>query len=827
MNSESVKSSNDNKLPLLCMRELVIFPKSTIPYYTTDQEEISTLLYVVGTDRKILCAYPTLDHELLPAEPDLLEGYKEIRLPSSEMAVGSIATQVKVVQLFKLQNGSVRVILEGLTRVNLLSIFKPEDAESFSDQETAPDAYYATYQVLGNSLQQTEPIKLLMQGVKTLFTAYSSQIKRQLPAHVTRTLEIETVPDALIDAIAPILPLQKELRTALLTITKTEERLKQLTALIKNELQLLELQSDIQKRVKEKIEKTQKEYFLNEQILQIRKELGQDIHEEDEAEQLLQLIVEKNPPEDVIVKAQKEASRLKKLQTMSPESGIIRTYLEWLGELPWSKSTKDTLDILSAHRILEEDHYNMKKPKERILDYIAMKSFESDLKGSILCFVGPPGTGKTSLGKSVARALGRELVRVSLGGVRDEAEIRGHRRTYIGAMPGKIIQSMKKVGTLNPVFLLDEIDKMSSDFRGDPASAMLEVLDPEQNKTFMDHYIEIPFDLSKVLFIATANSIHTIPPALRDRMEIIEVPGYSDPEKYHIAKDFIIPKQLRENGLIESAIVLRKDAILRLIHEYTMESGVRELERMIGMVLRKVARAYLETAGDSPAEAVNIKRTVTAKTLPQLVGRPKYSKDDHLDREVIPGIAHGLAWTELGGRILSIEATLLPGTGKLLLTGNLGEVMKESARISLSYIFSHCGELQVPVDFLQQQDVHIHVPQGAIPKDGPSAGIALTSAILSALTKKPLAPDVAMTGEITLTGKVLPIGGVKEKLLAAFRNGYVKVILPSGNRDEVAEELPHTIIEKLTISYVDHIQEVFENIFEETITPLPLDQTHP
>ena len=394
-------------------------------------------------------------------------------------------------------------------------------------------------------------------------------------------------------------------------------------------------------------------------------------------------------------------------------------------------------------------------------------------------------------------------------------------------MPGKIIQSMKKVGTLNPVFLLDEIDKMSSDFRGDPASAMLEVLDPEQNKTFMDHYIEIPFDLSKVLFIATANSIHTIPPALRDRIEIIEVPGNSDPEKYHIAKDFIIPKQLRENGLIESAIVLRKDAILRLIHEYTMESGVRELERMIGMVLRKVARAYLETAGDSPAEAVNIKRTVTAKTLPQLVGRPKYSKDDHLDREVIPGIAHGLAWTELGGRILSIEATLLPGTGKLLLTGNLGEVMKESARISLSYIFSHCGELQVPVDSLQQQDVHIHVPQGAIPKDGPSAGIALTSAILSALTKKPLAPDVAMTGEITLTGKVLPIGGVKEKLLAAFRNGYVKVILPSGNRDEVAEELPHTIIEKLTISYVDHIQEVFENIFEETITPLPLDQTHP
>ncbi len=506
---------------------------------------------------------------------------------------------------------------------------------------------------------------------------------------------------------------------------------------------------------------------------------------------------------------------------MSPESGVLRTYLEWIADLPWSNQSEDNYNIKLAETILDEDHFDMKKPKERVLDFIAVHQLKESMKGPILCFVGPPGTGKTSLGRSVARALNREFIRISLGGVRDEAEIRGHRKTYVGALPGKILQSLKKAGTINPVFLLDEIDKMASDYKGDPSSALLEVLDPEQNSTFVDHYLELPYDLSKVMFITTANSAYSIPHPLRDRMEVIETPGYTDLEKEKIASSFIIPKQVKENGLEWADIKFRKSAILSIIRNYTMESGVRNLEREIAAVVRKVARKAVtegysspEKIEDRPEIKKNFKITISAKNLHIFLGHEKFN-GDLVYNQSSPGLVHGLAWTEMGGRLLPVEVALLKGTGKLILTGSLGDVMKESAQIGLSFIRSYHETFGIDADFQKEMDIHIHVPQGAIPKDGPSAGITLTSAMLSALTDQPIIANTAMTGEITLTGRVLPIGGVKEKVLAAYRNKMTTVLLPLENKKDI-EELPVEVKSSITFIFASSVKEALLTLFPDT-----------
>ena len=604
------------------------------------------------------------------------------------------------------------------------------------------------------------------------------------------------------------------------------------------------MKQNISGRVRKKMEKTQKEYFLNEQLKEINKELGREDEDPSGVVELEALIQEKDLPREVEVRALKEVKRLSRLQPMSPESGVLRTYVEWLLELPWKEESNDKMNLVRAARVLNEDHYDLKKAKDRILDYIAIRQVRERLKGPILCFVGPPGTGKTSLGRSVARALNREFIRISLGGVRDEAEIRGHRKTYVGALPGKIIQSLKKAGTCNPVFLLDEIDKMSNDYRGDPSAALLEVLDPEQNGTFTDHYLELSFDLSRVMFITTANSVHNIPRPLLDRMEIIEIPGYTEIEKVRIARGFIIPKQLRENGMDISRIDLTDDAVITIIRYFTRESGVRNLERQIGQVIRKIAREAIEkhqnrsgrdnlhTArihsnqelfGTLPEKEpelpdfTDLRMSVSGDDVIRYLGKPPFQDEDN-DRRNHPGLATGMAWTELGGRILPVEVSLLKGSGKLILTGKLGDVMKESAQIALSYLRANYEELNVPSDFQKEQDIHIHVPEGAIPKDGPSAGITMTAAIVSAIKKAPLVNDVAMTGEITLTDRLLPIGGVKEKVLAAHRNGCRKILLPERNRKD-KEDLPPEIQDDLEFFFSGSVKEALTFLFPEGTFP--------
>jgi ATP-dependent Lon protease len=588
------------------------------------------------------------------------------------------------------------------------------------------------------------------------------------------------------------------------------------------------------------MDKNQREFILNEQLREINKELGKD-NTEDEFAEIEKNIEAKNPPEEIIAKARKEINRLKKLQQFSPEAGVLRAYLEWVQDIPWSEETKDSGDLTEAEKILDRDHFNMKKAKERILEFMAVRqltvnaanteniaSGENDsseiartqnagIKGPILCFVGPPGTGKTSLGKSVARALGRSFVRISLGGVRDEAEIRGHRKTYVGALPGKIIQSMKKAGTMNPVFLLDEIDKLSTDFRGDPASALLEVLDPEQNSTFTDHYLEVPFDLSKVLFIATANSLHSIPYPLLDRMEIIEIPGYGEMEKLVIAKQFLVPKELEENGLSKAKITFTDEVLLEIIRHWTMESGVRSLEREIARCIRRVARDAVKKEyglnAEKPIESY--KKAIKSSDLEKLLGRKKY-KDDVVYKEARIGVLYGLAWTEVGGTILPVETSKFDGNGELIMTGNLGDVMKESAQIALSFLRSVSGQYNYKIEDIAKSDFHVHVPEGAIPKDGPSAGITLASSLLSTLCKIPPKAGIAMTGELTLTGKVLPIGGLKENVLAAIRNGMHQVILPKGNEDDW-DELDKNIKDSIKAVFAERADEAFAVLFDETL----------
>jgi ATP-dependent Lon protease len=784
-----VKKENRLELPLVPIKELVVFPWMTVPFFVGREGSIQAVEQAMSAGRTLFLACQKGNSDK-PSEEDIYP----------------FGTVCRILQVLKLPDGTFRVLAEGKERGSIRRFKRTGELFSVS---VAP---------IEETKELTGTHTALMDAVRQSFERLKKYHKK-LPKEAITAIERAEYPDKLVDLICAHVPLKFERKVELLAIADSAQRLEQLAVAIEQELELLTLQQRIQTKVRKRIEKSQKEYFLNEQLKEIKKELGTDSDEEDELTGLEKRILERNPPEEIVERSRRELRRLTKLQPMSPESGVIRTYLEWIADLPWSERSNDSFDIDAAARVLDEDHYDMKKPKERILDFIAVRQLTDVVRGPILCLVGPPGTGKTSLGRSVARALGREFVRMSLGGVRDEAEIRGHRKTYVGALPGKIIQSMRKVGTINPVFLLDEVDKMSSDYRGDPASALLEVLDPEQNNSFMDHYLELPYDLSAVFFITTANSMYTIPYALRDRMEIIEIPGYTEFEKVRIAGDFLIPKQIRENGLEGTNISFNEPAIRTIIQSYTMESGVRNLEREIAAVIRKVARDALKKgyrpphrvaaaehaidAGGEPTEAppVAYRTKVTPAKVESFLGKKRFL-DDLVYRDGRAGLVHGLAWTETGGTLLPVEVAVIEGAGELILTGSLGEVMKESARTALSFIRAHSKRFNLPGDFYRDRDVHIHVPEGAIPKDGPSAGITITAALVSAFTGVPVESRIAMTGEITLTGRLLAIGGLKEKVLAAHRNKMRAVLLPEQNRKDIAE-LPREVKAEISFIHAD------------------------
>ncbi len=767
-----------SELPLVPLRELVVFPHMVVPFFAGRPASIKAIEEAMTKDRIVFLACQKSNIES-PSENDIY----------------TTGVTAKILQMLKLPDGTVRILAEGQKRGKILRFVKRKESMHVS-VHTPPE-----------KRETSSTLSALMLTSRQAFLRYS-KFQKKISTDIVESIETAEYPEKLVDLISANINIKPEKKIEILSTDDIEERLETLSIILEAENEVLSIQNKINSKVQKKLEKNQKEYFLNEQIRQINKELGNSDNDQSETEELRTRIQQKNPPSEVLEKSEKELKRLERLQPMSPESGVLRTYLEWIADLPWSNQSEDNQDIKLAEQILNEDHFDMIKPKERVLDFIAVHQLNESMKGPILCFVGPPGTGKTSLGRSVARALNREFIRISLGGVRDEAEIRGHRKTYVGALPGKILQSLKKAGTINPVFLLDEIDKMNSDFKGDPSSALLEVLDPEQNSTFMDHYLELPYDLSKVMFITTANSVSSIPHALRDRMEVIETPGYTDLEKEKIASTFIIPKQLKENGLEWADIKFQKNAILDIIRNYTMESGVRNLEREIGSVIRKIARkavteGYTNTELDKGKK--DFKAIISGNNLHTYIGNEKFN-GDLVYNKPRPGLAHGLAWTEMGGRLLPVEVALLKGTGKLILTGSLGDVMKESAQIGLSFIRAHNEDFGIKADFQKELDIHIHVPHGATPKDGPSAGISLSSAMLSALTQKPILEHTAMTGEITLTGRVLAIGGVKEKVLAAYRNNMTTVLLPVDNKKDI-EELPKEVKNKINFVFASSVKE--------------------
>jgi ATP-dependent Lon protease len=722
---------------------------------------------------------------------------------ANDIDVHEIGTLAHVLQAVKLADGSIRLLVEGQCRARIKrTAFRKEYLgaiiERINDEVEIP----------GDDME----IGALVQVIKRDFSSYAELLKK-IPSETMHTVQRSEDPHRLCDTVANAMGLKVERKQELLSVIPVKERLESMAQALSQDIELLSIQRKISQKVRARMDKSQKDYFLQEQLKEINKELGRD-DDENEFAELLSTIEAKSPPQEVVDKVKKELARLSKLQAMSPEAGVIRAYCEWLADMPWSAKTTDSKDMVTAREALDVDHYGMKKVKERILEFIAVRQLNQSLKGPILCLVGPPGTGKTSLGRSIARALGRDFVRMSLGGIRDEAEIRGHRKTYVGALPGKILQGMRKAGSSNPVFLLDEIDKMSSDFRGDPASALLEVLDPEQNGAFVDHYLELPYDLSGVMFVTTANSVHSIPYALLDRMEMIEIPGYSEYEKLEIAKHFIVPKQIAENGLGGSGLKIRDDAILEIIRHYTMESGVRSLEREIARVVRKSAEKAVASgfaSGDKPIQ--DFKRLIGASSLHKLIGKRRH-ENDLVFSDPMPGIACGLAWTEMGGTVLPVEASGFDGEGELILTGNLGDVMKESARAALTYLRAHAEEYGLCQKDFSGKTLHIHVPEGAIPKDGPSAGITLAAAITSTLTDRPLAPGWAMTGEITLTGRILAIGGVKEKILSAHRNKIYKVLLPEANRKDI-DDIPSEVASSMEFRFSTSIADAFSVLLPE------------
>ena len=766
----------DHELPLIPLRGLAIFP-------------YMILNFDIGREMSL----KALDQAMLEDELVFLTSQKEAEVdePTTDdfYHVGTIC---KVKQVIKLPGETVRVLVEGISRGKIKEIdeeegyFKAVVEEIIYDQENA---------------ETDVEVEAFVRNVFDAFEEYINIGNRVSPEILVSLAEIENV-DRFIDTIAANIFLKAEQKQEILEEFDISKRLELLYRILLEEIDILKIEKKITLRVKKQMNKVQKEYYLREQLKAIQKELGEDEDLSSEVEEYKEKLKKIKASKETKLKIEKEISKFSRTSPQSPDSSVSRTYLDTIFSLPWNKETRDKLDLKNAKEILDQQHYGLEKVKDRILEYLAIRKLSKSLKGPIICLVGPPGVGKTSIAKSIAEALGKKFVRISLGGVRDEAEIRGHRRTYVGSIPGRIINGLKEAQTKNPVFLLDEIDKMAADYKGDPSSAMLEVLDPEQNKTFVDHYLEVPFDLSKILFVTTANSLSTIPGPLLDRMEVIEVSGYIEEEKLNIAQKYLLPKQVKENGLEEGFVTVEEQAMRDIINYYTREAGVRTLERTIGKVCRKIAKKFVENPS---LEGV----VVTSKDLEEYLGRDKYLYDLAGTKPEV-GVVTGLAWTSVGGVTLPVEVNVLKGKGQVVLTGSLGDVMKESAQAGISYIRSIADKFDIPEDFYKTEDIHIHCPEGATPKDGPSAGITMATAVISALTKIPVRSDVAMTGEITLRGRVMVVGGVKEKVLAAHRAGIKKVLIPRECEPQL-DEIPENVKEKLEIVLVDHMDQVLEH----------------
>jgi ATP-dependent Lon protease len=759
------------ELPILPIRESVLYPRMLLPLMVS-QERLIKLIDAALLSNKMIGIVAIKNKEIEEVKPEHLF---------------DIGCGASILKMIKMPDNSLRLLIQGISRIRVVEFTQ---REPYIRAKVAP---------LKDQGEKTTDVEALMVGVKGIFQKVV-ELAPNLPAELgIMAMNLEE-PGALADLIASTLNIPLEDKQAILETLDVKARLEKANFFLSRELSVLELGSKIQSQVREGIDKSQREYFLREQLKAIQKELGEKDERTAEIEELRQRLTQAKLPPEAMKEGERELDRLAKMPLAAAEYTVSRTYLEWLIDLPWAVSTADNLDISQAQKVLDEDHYDLEKVKKRILEYLAVRKLKADMKGPILCFVGPPGTGKTSVGKSIARALGRKFIRMSLGGVRDEAEIRGHRRTYVGALPGRIIQGIRKASSNNPVFMLDEIDKLGMDFRGDPSAALLEVLDPEQNYAFSDHYLDVAFDLSKVMFITTANILDPVPPALRDRMEVLDLPGYTEEEKLKIAKEFLIPKQLEAHGLTDKNIEFEDGAIRRITLEYTREAGVRNLEREIANISRAVAKRVAEGQGGLT--------TIRAEDVSSYLGPEKFFSEV-AERTSEPGVATGLAWTPTGGDILFVEATRMKGRKGFSLTGQLGEVMKESAQAALSYVRARAKDFKIPEDFFDHSDIHIHVPAGAIPKDGPSAGVTMFTAITSLLTGRPVRSDVAMTGEITLRGLVLPVGGIKEKVLAANRAGITAVILPKRNAKDL-EEVPEEVKKGMKFHFVQRMDEVID-----------------
>ncbi|MBB4130323.1 MULTISPECIES: endopeptidase La [unclassified Xanthomonas] len=782
-------------LPVLPLRDVVVFPHMVIPLFVGRDKSMRALEKAMEADKRILLVAQKSAETDDPAANDLY----------------TVGTLAQVLQLLKLPDGTIKVLVEGLSRVTVDKVVELDGALQGQGVE-----------VEASDAREPREVEAIARSLMSLFEQYV-KTNRKLPPELLQTLAGIDEPGRLADTIAAHIGVRLADKQRLLEITEIGERLELLVGLVDGEIDVQQLEKRIRGRVKSQMEKSQREYYLNEQMKAIQKELGDLDDAPGELEELARKIAEAGMPKPVETKAKAELNKLKQMSPMSAEAAVVRNYLDWLLGVPWKKRTKVRKDLKAAEDTLDADHYGLDKVKERILEYLAVQSRVKQMKGPILCLVGPPGVGKTSLGQSIAKATNRKFVRMSLGGIRDEAEIRGHRRTYVGSMPGRLVQNLNKVGSKNPLFLLDEIDKMSMDFRGDPSSALLEVLDPEQNNSFNDHYLEVDLDLSEVMFVATSNSLN-IPGPLLDRMEVIRIPGYTEDEKLNIAMRYLVPKQIKANGLKPEEIEIGSDAIQDIVRYYTRESGVRNLEREIAKICRKVVKE-IALAGPQPVAKKVVARkvkpkalvTVGSKNLDKYLGVRRFDFGRAEEENEI-GLVTGLAWTEVGGELLQVESTLVPGKGNLILTGQLGNVMKESASAALSVVRSRAERLGIDVDFLQKQDVHVHVPDGATPKDGPSAGIAMVTSLVSVLTKVPIRADVAMTGEITLRGRVSAIGGLKEKLLAALRGGIRTVLIPDENRKDLAD-IPANVTRDLKIVPVKWIDEVLDLALERPLAP--------
>jgi ATP-dependent Lon protease len=769
---EKEPMSGPARVPLLPLRDIIVFPHMVVPLF-------------VGRQRSI----KALEEATQKQSPIFLSSQKDAKTNEpTEEDIYKIGTLGSVVQMLKLPDGTVKVLIEGKKRAKIARFV------------SNPDFFLVEVDEAQEVVERNTEIEALVREVHTTFENYV-KLKKKIPPEMVMSVSSIDEPGRLADTIVAHLGIKLEDRQNLLETFSTAERLEKVLGHMRAEIEILEVERRIRSRVKKQMERSQKEYYLNEQMRAIQKELGEKDEFKNEIQEIEEKLKQKKLSAEAKDKVEKELKKLKMMSPMSAEATVVRNYIDWIISLPWNESTDDKLDINEAERVLEEDHFGLEKVKERILEYLAVQSLVGKLKGPILCLVGPPGVGKTSLGRSIARATGRKFIRVSLGGVRDEAEIRGHRRTYIGALPGKIIQSMKKAGSSNPVFLMDEIDKMSTDFRGDPSSALLEVLDPEQNTAFNDHYLDLDYDLSKVMFITTANTLDRIPRPLQDRMEIIRIAGYTELEKLSIAKKYLMEKQKAANGLTPENLVFTDNALLGVIRHYTKEAGVRNLEREIASICRKVAVEVVRKDRNSHVQ-------VGTKSIHKYLGAIKY-RYGKAENVVKIGVTTGLAWTELGGELLETEVTIMPGKGQLITTGKLGDVMQESAQAAMSYVRSRAAELGLERDFYQKLDVHLHVPEGAIPKDGPSAGITMATSLVSALMKIPVRNDLAMTGEITLRGTVLPIGGLKEKVLAAHRAGIKTVLIPAENEKDI-EEIPATVLKTVELELVAHMDQVLK-----------------